>query len=522
MDHLVINPKKKLPPLAHPWSRCITVGRAYELLRADLQEHLRFLQKEIGYQHIRFHASFHDDVDVVQKLPDGKIVYRWTQLDHIYDFLVDAGFDPIVEINPMPSVLASGEKTMFWYKKNITPPASYHEWEDFLHNYIAHTIERYGIDRVRNWYFEVWNEPDLRNNFWTGTMEEYYELYASCARVLKAFDSGIRVGGPATADGGQVLPFARWCKESDVPLDFVSYHGYPQNEACACSSQNESISKPGMHFVDAVHKVKKDLQTGGFEDLPILMTEWNTQAQDADWKAKWVGNETINNLFSGAAVCHLARHCDTALDVMGWWVASDVFEEGGPQVEPYGERFQYYGMLTIDGVPKSSFHAFKFLNRMRGDEYEVHLPEDTPPTRGAVATDEKSCTRVLLWNCVFPTQEDHVWEQSLEIPLPKSLHSRQSVRVTQAKVTEGQGSAYEYWKAMGSPANLTRMEQELLAAKAQPAYSASMVPISEEKVVVPVNLQPNEFVFIEIGGDPSGNTVGISEDQSALDQALMT
>lgn len=69
------------------------------------------LKKEFGYRFIRFHGSFHDDVAVVHKQPSGEIVYRWTQLDHIYDFLVESGFDPIVELNPMPSALASGDAT---------------------------------------------------------------------------------------------------------------------------------------------------------------------------------------------------------------------------------------------------------------------------------------------------------------------------------------------------------------------------------------------------------------------------
>ncbi len=508
-----------LPPLNHPWSHCITVGRGYELLRADLQEHLRFLKKEFGYRYIRFHASFHDDVDVVQRLPNGEIVYRWTQLDHVYDFLVEAEFDPIVEINPMPSVLASGDTTMFWYKKNITPPASYPEWERFLNAYVEHTVERYGITRVRKWMFEVWNEPDLAG-FWSGTMEQYYELYASCAKVLKAFDAGLRVGGPATADPACCVPFAEWCRDQGVPLDFVSYHSYPQNESCKFESAAASPHEPGMHFVDVMHKTVTDLEAAGFEDLPRVMTEWNTQSQKKNWKAKWVGNDNCNNLFSGAAVCHLTQSCDQDLDVMGWWVASDVFEEGGPQVEPYGDRYQYYGMLTIDGVPKANFHAFKFLNRMRGKRYELPLP-DGPSTRGGVVTDELSCTRAMFWNCVFPYVDGEDWEIELDLPLTKALRNRDQVRVTVAQVREGQGSAYEAWQAMGGPANLTRMEQEMLTARAQPSYQSAMIPASDSAVRVSLTLKPNEFVFIEAGGDPAGREVDASQEQSALDQQLM-
>ncbi|MFP4551371.1 MAG: GH39 family glycosyl hydrolase [Spirochaetales bacterium] len=522
MDHITANPKERRDPLRHPWSKCITVGRAYELLRADLQQHLRFLKKELDFTYIRFHASFHDDVGVVQRDSDGGLRFRWTQLDHIYDFLVDAGFDPIVEINPMPQALASGEQKMFWYGMNVTPPASYDEWEQFIGAWVAHIVERYGLDCVRRWYFEVWNEPDL-SGFWSSTMEEYYRLYASCARVIKGFDSGLRVGGPATAGAiDQVLPFARWCRENNVPVNFLSYHNYPQNEVGAYPEQSESPHRPGMFFVDRVRETKRRLQDEGYGDLPLFMTEWNTQAQNTDWQARWVGNEHVNDLFSGAAVCHLAHGCDEALDMMGFWVASDVFEEGGPQLEPYGNRYQYYGMLSVDGTPKASYHAFSFLNRLRGPRYALTLPDNLPVTRGVVVTDERSVTRALVWNCAFPTDEATEWTLSVSLPVPRTASARSQLRLTIATVREGQGSAWEFWKAMGAPPTLTQTEHKALAARALPAWSSVMMPVTDGKVTLELALKPNEFAFVELGGDVEGAAADHSAAMQALNQQLMT
>lgn len=514
MTAIPINPSQKDQPLKHPWSKCITVGRAYELLRADLQEHLMRLKKEFGYTQIRFHASFHDDVAVVHKLPTGEIVYRWTQLDHIYDFLVEAGFDPIVEINPMPTALASGDKTFFWYKMNITPPESYVEWERFINAYIEHTVERYGIERVRRWYFEVWNEPNLRGNFWAGTQDEYFQLYESCARVLKGFDQQLRVGGPAGAGSGWNLDFAKYCRDHNVPVDFVSYHMYPVGES-------KGTHPVGLEMVDHATRAKRELAENGFEHLEILVTEWNCQTETAEKKPKWVGNESVNRLIGGAVVCHYCHACDDLADSFGWWVVSDVFEEGGPQVEPYSTRFQHYGMLTIDGVPKSSYHAFSFLHRLRGERYRIALPENTPPTKGVVATDELSATRALAWNLVFPFETGEDWEIELPLPIARVHADREAIRVSIAQVREGQGSAFEYWESMGAPANLTRIEQEVLEAKARPTFTSRMVQIKDGRATVSLKLRPNEFAFIELSGDEPGRTIQHSAEQAALDEALM-
>ena len=94
--------------LRMPWRNCIAVGRAYELLRHDVLDHLRFLQREIVYRYCRFHGIFHDDVAVAIRRPDGKLQYQCHHVDNIYDALLEMGLRPFVELNPMPAALASG------------------------------------------------------------------------------------------------------------------------------------------------------------------------------------------------------------------------------------------------------------------------------------------------------------------------------------------------------------------------------------------------------------------------------
>ena len=84
------------------------------------------------------------------------------------------------------------------------------------------------------WYFEVWNEPDI--DYWHGTPEEYWKLYDyAVAGVRKALPNAI-VGGPATTgpvvEGcsiSQELPGALENGKSaangqPIPMDFISFH----------------------------------------------------------------------------------------------------------------------------------------------------------------------------------------------------------------------------------------------------------------------------------------------------------
>jgi xylan 1,4-beta-xylosidase len=89
----------------------------------------------------------------------------------------------------------------FWYHPNDSPPKDYAKWDALMKAFAEHLIARYGLDEVSQWYFEVWNEPNL--GFWAGDpkQETYWDLYDHTAVDLKAVSPRLRVGGPATAAG---------------------------------------------------------------------------------------------------------------------------------------------------------------------------------------------------------------------------------------------------------------------------------------------------------------------------------
>lgn len=110
---------------------------------------------------------------------------------------------------------------------------------------------------------------------------------------------------------------------------------------------------------------------------------------------------------------------------------------------------------------------------------------------------------------------------NFELPVPKSHAGGSEIRLTIAQVKKGHGSAFEYWQNMGAPANLTVVEQRALAVAAEPLYTSVMAPVTDGKVSVSLELGVNEFAFVEMGGDASGNLAELSDDQSFLNDSLM-
>ena len=103
---------------------CIGAGRAAEGLRADLAAAVENRQDEISSNTSRFHGILSDDMGVYAENRNGEPQYNWQYVDQLYDALLDLHIRPFVELSFMPSALASGGKTIFWWKANVTPPGN--------------------------------------------------------------------------------------------------------------------------------------------------------------------------------------------------------------------------------------------------------------------------------------------------------------------------------------------------------------------------------------------------------------
>ena len=79
---------------------------------------------------------------------------------------------------------------------------------------------------METWFFEVWNEPDLKTPFFDGTQEEYFRLYEITVKAVKAVDDKLKVGGPATSNSKWVAAFLDYCKAHNAPVDFITTHQY--------------------------------------------------------------------------------------------------------------------------------------------------------------------------------------------------------------------------------------------------------------------------------------------------------
>ncbi len=429
-ETIAIDAKAPATPLPHFWEEMFGSGRAELAMLDSYRTDLREVKQITGFQYVRFHAILHDELGVYDEDAKGNPVYNFSYVDQIYDGLLANGVKPFVEISFMPKKLALRPQDLhaFWYKQNVSPPKDYGKWDGLMTAFAQHLVERYGIDEVASWYFEVWNEPNI--DFWTGrpAQQTYFELYDHTARALKAVNQKIRVGGPATAQAAWVDAIIAHTTQNNVPLDFVSTHVYGNDSAKDVFGDNRPIP-PHQMVCAAVKKVHDQIQASARPTIPLIWSEFN---------ATYANESPITDtIYMGPWLADTIRQCDGMVDIMSYWSFSDVFEEQGPVKQPF---YGGYGLIAAGGIPKPAFDAFELLHQL-GDERIASSNSDVLVTR------RKDGTLVIaLWNLVEPgaTGPDKSFHLDFRGVAPQAA-------ATIARVDSKHGDTFAAYVRMGKP-----------------------------------------------------------------------
>jgi xylan 1,4-beta-xylosidase len=265
---------------------------------------------------------------------NGKTVYNWSGIDHLYDDLLARHIKPFVELGFTPRALATSDNTIFYWKGNTSHPKP-DGWHDLIEAFIRHIEQRYGKDEVRTWFFEVWNEPNL-SGFWEGgDQAAYFQLFDLTSNTIKSVDPALRVGGPATAGAAWVPEFLAHVKQSGAAVDFVTTHTYG---------------------------VK-----GGSE-----------------WSTSYTPRDSVHDSYISAPYILTKLKASQGLaQGMSYWIYTDLFEEPGPPTAPFQGGF---GLLNPQGIRKPAWFAYKYLHALQGDCLAASDPQAMLSTKNGNLT----------------------------------------------------------------------------------------------------------------------------------------
>jgi xylan 1,4-beta-xylosidase len=422
---------------------------------------------------------------------NGNPVYSWTILDQIFDAYAKAHVRPLVELGFMPKALSSHPEPYHipWPTKPgdlegwSYPPKDYKRWQELTRQVAAHMVQRYGVAAVSTWYWEVWNEPDLKY-YWKGTQAEYDKLYDYAVAGVREALPHAHVGGPATTGPGPtgnaaeyLRAFLEHCAKDKsaatggpIPLDFTSFHikGSPNmvnGHAQMGLDRELNSAANGFAIVRSFP---------GFATLPVILTEADPEGCAAcsarEHPANAYRNGPLYPCYTAAAMkglFELADRFHVNLLAMQTWA----FEFEG---QPYFEGFR---TLATNGIDKPVLNFFRMAGLMRGTRVMATSSGAVPldsilrsgvrqqPDVDALATSAPDQAAVMLWN--YHDDDFAGPGASIAVSITGIAQAAHRVLLQHYRIDEDHSNAYTVWRQMGSPQNPTPEQYAKLQASGQ-------------------------------------------------------
>ena len=473
-------------PLTHFWEQTVGSDHAPVALRADWQSHLRRCRDELGFRYVRFHGLLSDDVGTLICHQE-KFLYSFFNADQIFDFLLSIGMKPFVELSFMPKALASGDKTVFNYRANVTPPRDYRQWATLVSRLVSHWVERYGAREVREWYFEVWNEPNLKE-FWAGTREDYFKLYRHTAEAIKDVDAALRIGGPATARNEWIEEFLDFCEKDDLPADFITTHHYPTDAFGAEGDDTEAQLAKSRRSVlrEQAQGVRRRAR-----GKPLFYTEWNTSSNPRD--------PLHDEPYAAAFVIKTVLEANGLVEGYSFWTFSDIFEENYFPSLPFHGGF---GLMNLHGIPKPSYRAFELLHHLGTEQL---LVDGSHETVDAWVVRKGHTLTVLLANHALPRHS--IKAEQVQIVL---RHAPRKCYAYVERIDESHANARAVWREMGEPEYLSAPEVERLQEASRMWKEPHPCERVNENLYLDIALPPHAVAAITVEFAPENTDGGES------------
>jgi xylan 1,4-beta-xylosidase len=407
----------------------------------------------------------------------GRPHYDWTIVDRILDTYLERKMKPLVEIGFMPEALSTKPQPYRhqWsidksYNTLFTgwafPPRDYRKWADLVHEWVRHSVSRFGRKEVESWYWELWNEPDI--GYWQSTPEEYFKLYDFTADALKRALPTARIGGPHVTgpNGAKTQKFLRDFLEHclrgtnaatgkiGTPLDYIGFHakGAPSvvdgHVRMGISNQLRAIAN-GFQIVASFPE---------FRNTPIIIGESDPEGCAACSSRLHPQNGYRNGtVYSSYTAEQIARTYELAelhrVNLLG--SVTWAFEFEG---QPYFDGFRD---LATNGIDKPVLNVFRMLGMMDGQRVRtestgalslesvrdagVRREPDIP----AIASRQGRSLSVMVWNY----HDDDLQSDPADVALTIKGIGEASVSFSHYRIDKDHSNSYEAWKKMGSPQN---------------------------------------------------------------------
>ncbi|MCQ2981647.1 MAG: helix-turn-helix domain-containing protein [Treponemataceae bacterium] len=499
-------------PLKHTFRKFCCVGSARQFLYADVQQMLKRLQSEIGYEYVKFHGILSDEMMVYDEDSSGNPLYSFVLVDKVLDFLSSIHLKPLIQLSFIPVKLASDpQKNIDFGHFNTSPPRDVFRWCNLVETLVKHCISRYGLETVRGWLFCVWNEPDASESlFGWNDEKQFYDFYRRTLNTVKNIDSQLVFGSPSllflAEEDSWASRFLDFCRKNACMPDFLNVHYYDNSFPGSAEDQDWDMSGETLlqvtplqadpyAFSRYISKVKELTANYSTKQLPIYLTEWNLTISHRDpindtcFKAVYLAKNLLQNY--------------DRLDSFGYWTLTDFHEELQLSQDLYHGGL---GLFTYNGIAKAHYSVFRFMKHL-GDTL-------LSQGNGWFITRKNNGVVLILYN-----YEHYSKLFSSGILSQRDVHNRYAPFIDQKKavfrmklehiptercavremyVNRNYGSSYDAWVRMGAQPLETQDEYDFLDEQSHPAFYLHQENVHNGVLEFETSLDNLEVRYVEI------------------------
>lgn len=459
-------------PFRHTWEGIINVDQFRWMVRRDMQEQLEMAHRELRATHVRAVGMYDDEMRVFCESPGAFIGHEpkvprtnWQTVDYVIDSLLERGLQPVYTTTFIPSAMASGPTTVFSTRAHTSPPRNWKEWEAFVREAVQHCVDRYSLEEVRRWPFEVWNEPNLRGWFWGGDQADFNRLWESTFRAIKSVDASLRVGGPSTARAEWLEEFITHARQHGCEPDYLVAHIYNNDSAVdhplapfdpTATTRGSTSPTFAMDVMRGVRDLARRCDFRG----ELHWNEWGRSFHAVDRHRE--------QPCEAAFIARLLGDVSQEADVLSYWCLSDIYDQVGYGREAF---FGGYGLLNLQGLRKPAYHAFELMSRLDTERIAA-AGDNLDATCHAIVTRTETRAHVLVYAAELHDEQPR---RSIDVTLQLPAHATPGALY---RVDSIENNVLSRWQALGSPAYLSREQTKELAA--DNTLKASSTPVHVE------------------------------------------
>ncbi len=469
VDYTYTAPFRKMYDHLSSFHQHPTYMRLHNILTAHGKGDYYLLNEGADYGNPRDRASHYDAV--VTMSADGELSYNWEPVDRVYDILVEHNIKPIVETHHVPTCLVNPGSLDYSHE----PPQDYRLWGEVIQAFTQHVVDRYGIEEIREWYFEIWNEPD-NSKLFRDDPRLFMAMYDYMVYGVHAVDSALKVGGPATKQGEEAFElfeaFLQHCArepnyatgKTGTRVDFISIHckgGRPPHVTCPST---RVMFQSLRRYLDILKAYPEYDGVEFINDESDVVWAGNKGVKDLNWL-----NFRNTHYFPGFVCKMVNLYCDVVEDEYSanlTIVDSDNCHLQWERSLFSGNRSQFTPLTTYpstDLVKKPAFNAYVLLSRLRDQRLAVQCDDEAFGDKfGVLPTIDDDSLAIMVWNFEDGMEGD-VNARQIDVVVD-NLPFSGAYYLLHYRIDHEHSSAYAIWVKQGKPAEPTNDQIKALRA----------------------------------------------------------